>query len=240
MGKKNEGKDSDEKRIGPAIAGDESDALSDAFYEARHAELKDRVKPKRLKHIEGVSDTAVKLAKRIGVDERKARLAGLLHDWDKGYDDAGIRNRVAELDLTDELDPWVVDNMPRVLHGPTAATALAMHFPQIPDDVIDAIYKHTTASTEMSDLAKIIYIADALEPSRTFDKVDYLRDSMDELPLDQLYLRIYKFWTMAMIEHDIVLHPDTLAIWNDLAMKVKTGELQPDSSSKPPKKSWRG
>lgn len=204
------------------------DPLSDEFFEARHAELEKRVKPKRLKHIEGVADTAVHLAHRFGADERKARLAGLLHDWDKGYDDAGIRRRVSELGMEDEVNPWVVENIPRVLHGPTAACALSQQFPCIPKDVLDAIYKHTTASEEMSDLAKIIYIADALEPTRKFDKSDYLRDSMETLPLDRLYLRVYKFWIMAMIEHDCVLHPSTLEIWNDLAMRVKTGEIESD------------
>ena len=58
------------------------DVLSDQFYFERAKELKDRVSEKRLAHIEGVAKCAVMLAQVYGIDERKARLAGLLHDWD--------------------------------------------------------------------------------------------------------------------------------------------------------------
>ena len=206
----------------------EMDVLSKEFYDACASELKDRVSEKRYTHVMGVSQTAEDLANRYGIDPDKARLAGLLHDWDKDLDDDAIRDRMVELGLQDKIDPWVVANMPRVLHGPTAAAALSSMFPELPQDVIDAIYKHTTASTDMSDLDKVIYIADAIEPSRRFGAVDELRADVDSLTLDELYLRIYKFWIMALIEHDVVLYPDTLDIWNDLAMKVKRGDIVSD------------
>ena len=74
-----------------------ADALSDAFLEARERDLRARLGRRRYEHTLGVAGTAARLARAYGVDERKARLAGLLHDWDKGYDDAGIRARVEEL-----------------------------------------------------------------------------------------------------------------------------------------------
>lgn len=204
------------------------DVMSEEFYDACASELKGRVSERRYGHVMGVAKTAQMLAERYGVDPRSAKLAGLLHDWDKDLDDDAIRARVSELGLVDEMDPWVVENMPRVLHGPTAACALSKMFPELPPDIIDAIYKHTTASTDMSDLDKIIYIADAIEPSRRFDAVEELRADVDALTLDELYLRIYKFWIMALIEHDVVLHPSTLDIWNDLAMQVREGTIVSD------------
>ena len=47
--------------------------------------LKKRLKPSRYEHSLGVSDTAVFLAKRFGVDETKAKVAGLLHDCAREY-----------------------------------------------------------------------------------------------------------------------------------------------------------
>lgn len=75
---------------------------SDAFYEARRDELEKRVGPRRFKHSLGVSETAEELARIYGADETAARVAGLLHDWDKGYDDPGILARADELGM--ELD----------------------------------------------------------------------------------------------------------------------------------------
>ena len=195
--------------------------IDESFIEARKRDVKKRVSKKRFKHILGVSDTACALAKVYGQDTIKASLAGVLHDWDKGYDDAGIRERVVELGLDDRLDSWIVEHMPQVLHGPTAACALGMEFPEIPQDVLEAIRKHTTADYEMSDLDKIIYISDAIEPSRTFDVVQELRDLVGTVSLDELYYRVYKFWTEALVAHDVVLYPETIAIWNDLATKRK-------------------
>lgn len=196
-----------------------ADPLSQEFFDERRRELEGRVTQKRLDHIEGVSQTAKRLAKIYGVDERKAALAGLLHDWDKGYDDEGIRARISEVGLSDVLDPFVVEKMPQVLHGPTAAFALAQEFPEIPSDVIQAIYNHTTASKDADDLEKIVYISDAIEPTRRFGAVEEIRESVGEVTLDELFYKTYKFWTLALLERDKVVHPDTMSIWNELAAR---------------------
>lgn len=192
------------------------DALSDEFYEARAEELKDRVSAKRSAHIEGVARTAELLAREYGIDVRKARLAGLLHDWDKGYRNGAIRERVHELGLDDVLDPWVVENLPEVLHGPTAAAALAQAFPEIPADVIHAIDVHTVACKDMSDLDKVIYVADAIEPNRRHKGVEEMRAKIGQVSLDDLYREVYKHWLAVLLEKDVVMHPDTIDIWNEM------------------------
>lgn len=196
---------------------DMEDPLGKKFYKARKAEVEKRVKPKRFKHIMGVADTAEMLARTYGVDVDKARLAGLLHDWDKGMRDGEIRQRALDLGIVDEVTPWVVEAMPEVLHGPTAAAALGREFPEIPEDVLQAIRCHTTGALEMSDLDKVLYVADAIEPNRQFDAAESLRALVGEVGLDELFYQVYKFWTLALIEHDVVLHPDTIGIWNSIA-----------------------
>lgn len=198
---------------------DDADPLSESFLAAREEELALRVSPKRLAHIRGVAATARRLARMYGADERKAGLAGMLHDWDKGYDDEGIRARVQELGLAEEIDPFIVDCMPQVLHGPTAARALELRFPQLPADVVRAVRNHTTGSCDADDLEKILYIADAIEPTREFDDVEVLRSAAGEVDLDELFFRVYKFWTMALLSRGRVLHPDTMTIWNELAAR---------------------
>lgn len=199
----------------------EINPLSEEFYNARRKEIEKRVGTKRFKHIEGVADTAAALAEIYGVDIAKARLAGLLHDWDKAYSDDEARARIAELGMLDEVNPYVAENMPEVLHGPTAARALSMQFPEIPSDVIKAIKNHTTASTDPDDLEKVIYVADAIEPSRKFADAPALRDMVGKVSLDELFFEVYKFWTMVLIRQSRVLHPDTITIWNALAKKYR-------------------
>ena len=216
------------------------DVLSTAFFDARKAELEKRVSPKRFKHSLGVSDTCVQLAKQYDVDVKKARLAGLLHDWDKGYDDEGARARVYELGMEDELDPRVVEGMPGTLHGITAARALGNEFPAIPADVLQAISRHTTAALDMSPLDMVLYIADAIEPNRQFGRIDELRAHVGKATLEELYFETYEYWVFLLFERRKPLHPDTITIWNDytarLPRKPKHGSGDGSVSGKKGKK----
>lgn len=195
----------------------QQDAADKALYQQMRDLAKERVSEKRFEHMKGVARTAKRLAKIYGVDPAKAKLAGILHDWDKDLDNDAIRQKVADLGLEDEIGAWVVENLPQVVHGPTAAAELARDYPQISPEIIAAIHKHTTAAPEMSDLDKIIYIADALEPTRTFGKADELRAMIGTVSLDELYMEVYRFWIEALIGMGALLHPDTLTIWNEMA-----------------------
>ena len=197
------------------------DVLSKEFFKARKAELEQRVGPKRFEHCVNVSDTCVMLAKRYGVDVKKARLAGILHDWDKGMDDDEARARVYELGMESEIDPYTVEHMPRVLHGITAARALGNEFPGMPSDVLQAISRHTTAAIDMSELDMVLYIADAIEPGRQFGRIDELRAAVGEVSLEELYFQTYEYWVFLLFERRKTLHPDTIRIWNSYAAKFE-------------------
>ena len=194
-------------------------ALSEEFFETRKNELAQRVSPKRFAHIMGVVDACERLAHAYGVDARMARLAGLLHDWDKGYDDAGIRARALELGLAGTLDAWVIDNMPQVLHAHTAARALAREFPHIPEEIIRAIDRHTTAAIDMSPLEMVLYVADAIEDGRQFGRIDELRAAVGQVSLEELFFFTYEYWVLLLFERRKQLHPDTIAIWNTLVAR---------------------
>lgn len=198
----------------------DDDSYSDAFMEHRRAELRKRVSEKRFEHCEGVSDAAVMLARRYGVDQDAARLAGLLHDWDKGYDDEGIRARVIDLGMEDELDPQVVAQLPGTLHGFTAARALSREFPQIPQEVIRAIERHTVGAEVMEPLDMVLYIADAIEPSRQFGRIDELRALVGEVSLEELFFETYRYWTSLLLERNRPLYPGTIRIWNSYASRL--------------------
>lgn len=201
-----------------------SKSRSEGLYTELSDELKDRVSERRLRHIEGVEETCAKLAREYGQDEDLARLAGMLHDWDKGYSDDEARDAAKRLGIDAEIGEWTMEYLPQVLHGPTAAAELHRRFPEIPDAVISAIKKHTTASTEMSDLDMIVYVADAIEPGRKFDEAEHLRRLIGKVSLEELYFEVYRFWTLAIIERGGILHPDTLRIYNGLARRMKPGK----------------
>ena len=188
------------------------DVLSDAFFQVRRAELAQRVKPRRFEHSLGVSETAGRMARIYGADEGLARLAGLLHDWDKGYDDEGIRRRVAELGLAEQLASYM--DMPHLLHGPTAAAALKRDFPQLPDALLQSIRLHTTGAVHMTDLDMIVYTADAIEPSRDYPGIEALRQLVGVVDLQELYLSTFQHVLENLVQRRKRIHPDTVTVWN--------------------------
>ena len=204
-------------KVNECEAQPEERALTGEFFEARKAELAERVSEKRFTHAMGVVKAADKLARTYGVDVRRARLAGLLHDWDKGYDDEGIRERAREVGIS--VDPWIFEHQPRLLHGPTAAAALGRAFPQIPADVLQAIDRHTTGEVDMTPLDMVLYCADALEENRRFGRVDELRALIGKATLEELFVAVLGYWTILIIEQGRTLHPRTVVVWNAYALK---------------------
>ena len=198
------------------------DVLSDAFFEARKSDIEKRVNEHRFKHVCGVAQTAQELARCYGVDERKARLAGILHDWDKNYDDFEIRERAQQLGM--DVDPFVSKCLARVLHAHTAACALKREFPELPDDVLQAIDRHTIAATDMTPLDFVVYCADALEPNRQYDKIEEIRAKIGTVDLEELFFCVYEYWVLMMIEKRLVIHPSTIDVWNTYAARWRERE----------------
>lgn len=76
-----------------------------------------RLSGKRLEHVHSVSECAAKLARIYGANEFDARIAGLLHDWDKLLTDDELPARLDELGIE---RPANIEYLYPVLHSFTA------------------------------------------------------------------------------------------------------------------------
>ena len=192
-----------------------SDPFSKETYREMKALLSERVGKKRFDHSVNVAKVARRLAKTYGADPDKARLAGILHDWDKGLSNAELRDRAHDLKV--DVDPMVISDMPWLLHGPTAAAFLRKEYPQFGEEVFQAIERHTSGAADMSALDCIIYIADIIEPNRSFgdmEGINRLRGLVGELPLEELYFEAFKYTLEFLISTNRVLYPATIETWN--------------------------
>ena len=59
-------------------------------------------------------------------------------------------------------------------------------------------------------------MADAIEPNRNYDGVDAIRAEVGKVQLDDLYRDVYKHWLSVLLEKEVVMHPDTIDIWNEM------------------------
>ena len=143
---------------------------------------------KRKIHTEGVRQTAMKLAEKFGEGNpelvEKAELAALYHDMYRGVPVDVLNYYVKHLDLDEKR---YKDNA-NLAHGKIAAIVIQRDFDEKDQDIINAVSYHTTGRPEMSLLEKIIYIADAVEPNRSYPGVQSLRETL-EYDLDKAVLQ---------------------------------------------------
>ncbi len=113
-----------------------------------------------------VARLADRLAQRHGEDPRRARLAGMLHDLARLYP---TQRLVAECEARGmPIDAFERRN-PIVLHARLGAELARERFAVEDEGVLQAIRRHTLAAPDMSRLDAIVYVADGLEPGRSFD-----------------------------------------------------------------------
>lgn len=130
-------------------------------------------KEKRRAHAQGVADTAVRLARAYGADAQLAARAGILHDVTKALT-ADEQRRLADARQLPVTDFERAN--PQLLHARTGAEAARRIFGEC-EAVVSAIAWHTTGKPAMTTLEKIIYLADMIEPNRTYPGVDAIREA---------------------------------------------------------------
>jgi len=125
----------------------------------------------RIPHVVGCELEAVRLAERWGANTELAAEAGILHDITKklkGSEQLILCEKYGIITDVDEKTNF------KLLHSKTGAAFARDKF-GICDEVSSAIYWHTTGRADMTLLEKIIYMADYIEPTRSFEGVDELR-----------------------------------------------------------------
>ncbi len=162
--------------------------------------LKETLDEKRYRHTLNVRHTAIRLANaHLKFDDpvhrniylEKVSLAALIHDIDKQKDPKLLMEQLEKeggLILEDIRDSRMV------WHAFTAAIAARDQFGITDPDILNAVRYHTTGRQGMTDLEKIIYLADYIEPGRRFSGVEEIRKASEQ-GLDE--------GTLAALDHSI-------------------------------------
>lgn len=179
--------------------------------------LKNSISSKRFIHSVNVSDTAVKLAELYGCSCEKAEIAGLVHDCARELD------RRQMLDCIDK-EGIVVDDLTmsigELLHGPAAVHICKRVFNINDEEILSAVRYHTTGKENMSLLEKIIYLADFIEPSRTFKGVEELRE-LTFKDLDRALLFAFDSSIEYIMEKNAPIHVNTILSRNYVLKKIE-------------------
>lgn len=161
---------------------------------------------KRRAHIARVVALLDSWAERMALPpERRAAWcdAGWWHDALRDADELTLRDMTG-----DRVSPV------GLLHGPAAALRLEALGEQR-GDVLEAIRWHTVGHDGWTDTGRALYMADFLEPGRTFMQSDRaFLASLVPVAFDRVFRQVVRLRLEWAIREGKGLSPDTVALWN--------------------------
>lgn len=173
-------------------------------------ELRERLTLSRYEHVLRVAELAKVLAKRYGISEHDAEQAALYHDVAKCMDKETLRKLLKEANA----DKRLFDFHHELWHGPVGAMIAEQEFGVTNPDVLNAVRYHTTGRAGMSSLEKVIFIADLIEPGRTFPGVEELREKVNE-DIEEAMAACIAHSISYLVSRKAAIFPDSFECYNE-------------------------
>jgi len=186
--------------------------INDIYFDSYKEALKKRVKQSRYVHSIGVMQVSIDLAKKYGLDEKRVGLAALLHDYGKALSDEQLNEYLILNGL--QIDEYIRKDM-QLAHGIIGADMVTKDFCISDQEILDSIRYHTYGRSGMSMMEKIIYIADYIEPSRSYEGVEQLRKTVYE-DLDRGIILSIENTVKYLEGRGFSIHPNSILLRNEL------------------------
>lgn len=160
----------------------------------------------------------LELAAVHGVDADKVDFALATHDLARAFDDKRLLEEANRrgLRVSD-----VEHRTPVLLHGPIAAAVLEFEENVSDRNVLEAVRWHTTGTVGMGDVAKVVFLADKLDPAK---KRNYpFQDELHQLAsnsLDEAVLFFLNKQVQFFVENNYLIHPNCIKLRNHLLMQA--------------------
>ena len=170
---------------------------------------------KRYEHVKRVTKCAVEMAKIYGVPVEKVEASAWLHDVAKFF------NLSVMIDLTKGKYPEVADKMSQstaVLHGFAGAEFVRQNYELFgidDEEILDGIKYHTIGCENMNTLAKIVYLADAIEEKRSWEGVEKARE-LAKTDLDEAIKFEIEEKLKYLLAKDSIIHPNVIKFRNSI------------------------
>ncbi len=181
-----------------------------------HEEYKDF---KKIDHLIGVEKTAAELAEVFyGEAVAKARIAGFLHDIARFFPSETLISTVRNSSCRLSKEEF---ERPILLHGKAAAVIAKKKFGIEDNEILNAIADHVTGRPRMPLLSKIVFVADAIEPSRTFNRIDELR-AIAFKNLNKAFIEVLSNKIAWLAKKKVYISGKTINLWNKTILKEET------------------
>lgn len=175
------------------------------------------IPPKRFKHSIAVYETALELAKAHKLPLERVAVSALLHDCGREVNSKESIAKAKELGV--ELD-MIEQAQPVLIHAKLGAYNARHKYGVDDEEILKGILYHTTGAADMTELAKVVYLADMLEPARDFPGIEELRKQAFK-DLDKAMLIAYDSTMRYLLDSRLLLHPRCIEGYNQLRMQAK-------------------
>ncbi|MGJ9381667.1 bis(5'-nucleosyl)-tetraphosphatase (symmetrical) YqeK [Salipaludibacillus sp. CF4.18] len=173
------------------------------------------LKPRRYEHTVRVTEEATRLVGIYGGNLEKIRLAAILHDYAKHRPIIEMRRKVQ---TCDKLPNAMLDYGDEILHSFVGAVFIEEELFITDETILSCIRSHTTGKVSMSLEEKIVFLADYIEPGRTFRQAEEVRKISDE-NLDLACLTALGNTIQYLSNKQLPIYPDTFAAYNDFVLR---------------------
>ncbi len=192
---------------------------ADRKLQAVQTWVKSQVSARRFNHIQGVAQTARRLAIRYHLPLSKALWAAWLHDCGKELSKKAMKSWLRKSRFRLDADET---EMPGLWH-PHVGAAIALKKWGIRDpQTLEAIKCHTLGHPGMGPLAQLIFVADFIEPGRNFPGVIVVRRTANKSLPDAVLMKASM--TIAFLtQKKMRVHPRLLDTWNSF-LKTEPNE----------------
>ncbi|MBK9620023.1 MAG: bis(5'-nucleosyl)-tetraphosphatase (symmetrical) YqeK [Candidatus Obscuribacter sp.] len=188
-----------------------------------------RVTKKRFQHIMGVAAVGKDLAVLADVDPLVVGLACLLHDACKEMKDYELIEKALQYRMP--LSPLELISG-HLLHGPVAAQLIKRELKITNKEVLCAMAEHTLGATTMSQVSKVVFLADCLEAGRSEDFTKPIWEALgitpgapvSEINLDRAMLVACDLSLSHLLASRRPIHPRTVDVRNHFLGIVRAAE----------------
>lgn len=169
----------------------------------------------RFEHTLRVAETAVELADLYHVSKEKIELAAIFHDYAKYRPLEEMKQFILNSQLPNDL----LDYHHEIWHGPVASVVVDEQFGIIDKEIKGAIRYHTTGKANMGTFEMVLFLADYVEPGRSFPGIEEVR-RMAHKDLNQACWMVSRNTLQFLISKDATIYPDSFHAYNYFLNKI--------------------
>lgn len=172
-----------------------------------------------VEHIQRVRALAAELAEGHKLDVVRVDFAAAAHDIARAETHHLLlaEAQAAGIPITN-----VDEDNPMLLHGPVGAERLRTNLDVTDEEILEAVYWHTTALATMGPIAKVVFLADKMDLSKAprYPHIGHVRELAAD-DLDRAIVEFLKGDLIRLLDEGKMAHPSSIEALNGLLYTLK-------------------